>query len=78
MILSKVSPYVVILLETKSTEDSILSIRMQVGLSNYLVIPSRGRYEGIQLLWRCNINQEIISYFLRHIDILMTEARRIK
>ena len=48
--------------------------KIQVGLSNGLIVPSRGRRGGLALLWSRDTNLEIKSFSNHHIDVVISES----
>ena len=53
-------------------------LKLLVGFSNGLVIPSHGRSGGLALLWRKEITVDVQSYLDRHIDAIVTEDSGFK
>ena len=49
-------------------------IKFKLGFTNGLYVQSRGRSEGLALLWSSDTNLEIKSYSNHHIDAIITEA----
>jgi len=51
-------------------------IKNRIGLTNGLIVPCVGRKGGLALLWTREIDLEIKSYSLNHIDAVINDAEK--
>lgn len=49
-------------------------VKFKLGFGNGLIYDATNRASGLALLWRANVNVEIVSYSSNHIDARIMEA----
>lgn len=70
---------VVFLLETKITSVRFVYLKKVLGFDGCFVVESMERSGGLVLLWRIEVEIEIVNYSQRHINAWITNAdERIK
>ena len=68
------NPKVVFLMETKAKNRRMERIKNRIGLANGLFVPCVGRKGGLALLWDRDVDLEIKSYSLNHIDAIINDT----
>ena len=61
-------------METKAKNRRMERIKNIIGLANGLFIPCVGRKGGLPMLWARDIDMEIKSYSLNHIDAIINDT----
>lgn len=68
------APNVLFLMETKQTMDEMRKIQADLRYDNFLVVPCVRRAGGLAMLWKDEVNLDIKTYSLNHIDAhIMTD-----
>ncbi|KAK3212447.1 hypothetical protein Dsin_017153 [Dipteronia sinensis] len=67
--LPEIKPDMMFLLETKSDQNRLESLRLKLGFSGKLVVNSIGRSGGLCLFWTYEVQVSLLSYSTAHIDI---------
>ena len=67
-------PNFVFLLETKLKKKAMERAKRKVGFVYSLVVPKSDKSGGLAMLWKENINLEIMGYASNFIDAIVTEA----
>ena len=70
------NPKVVFLIVTKAKTRRMEGIKNKIGLANGLIVPCVGKKGGLALLWTREIDLEIKSYSLNHIDDVINDAEK--
>ena len=65
-------PMVVFLTETKKKNAGMTKVRMKIGFENGFYVKKEGKGGGLAMLWRREVNLEIKSYSMHHIDAVIT------
>ena len=68
------NPKVVFLMETITKNRRMERIKNRIGLANGLFVRCVGRKGGLAMLWARDINMEIKSYSLNHIDTIINDT----
>ena len=68
------SPRVLFLMETKAKNKRMERIKNRIGLPNGLFVPCVGRKGGLAMLCARDIDLEIRSYSLNHIDAVINDT----
>ena len=63
---------VVFLTETKKKNAGMTKVRMKIGFENGFYVKKEGKGGGLAMLWRREVNLEIKSYSMHHIDAVIT------
>ena len=66
-------PKIVFLSETKIRKNAMEKVMEKINFVNGLIVPRRGRGGGLALLWRREIDLEIMGYSRSFIDAIVTE-----
>ena len=66
-------PKIVFLMETKSKVKRMEKIKNRIGFTNGLIVPSRGRSDGMALFWTREVNLDTNNYSGNHIDAIVRE-----
>ena len=66
-------PKIVFLSETKIRKNAMEKVMEKINFVNGLIVPRRGRGGGLALLWRREIDLEIMGYSRSFIDAIITE-----
>ena len=66
-------PNVVFLMETKIKKKAMEKVMEKIKFVNGLVVPSEGRSGGLAMLWKREVQLEIMGYSRNHIDAIVTE-----
>ena len=60
-------------METKARMSKMRRIMVKVGLLNGVISPSKGKSGGIAMLWESDLNVELKSFTMYHIDSVVTD-----
>lgn len=72
----KVSPDIIFLSESKNSNEFVLSKVNSLGYVNHLLIPPQGLGGGLVLLWKQEIQLEVLSSCQNYIDTSMTYEKK--
>ena len=61
------------LMETKIKKKAMERVMEKIKFVNGLVVPSEGRSGGLAMLWKREVQLEIMGYSRNHIDAIVTE-----
>ena len=68
------APNVLFLMETKQTMDEMRKIQADLRYDNFLAVPCVRKAGGLAMLWKDEVNLDIQTYSLNHIDAhIMTD-----
>jgi exonuclease III len=65
-------PNLVFLMETKSRNKRMETVRVRIGFANLFVVECIGKSGGLALLWNDEINVEIQNFSRHHINAKVT------
>jgi hypothetical protein len=54
----------------------VSNIKVRVGMNNYLVVDGVDKGGGLPLYWNDEVNIQVLSYGLHHIDMLVWDGVR--
>lgn len=66
-------PNIVFLMETKLNKKGMEKVKERTGFIHGLIMPRSERSEGLAMLWRKDINLEIMEYAGNFIDAIIVE-----
>ena len=66
-------PKIVFLSETKIKKKAMKKVMEKINFVNGLIVPQKGRGGGLALLWKREVDLEIIGYSRNFIDAIITE-----
>ena len=66
-------PKIVFILETKVKKKAMEKVMEKINFVNGLIVPRKGRGRGLALLWKREIDLEIMGYSRSFIDVIITE-----
>ena len=66
-------PKIVFLSETKIKKKAMEKVMEKINFVNGLIMPQKGRGGGLALLWKREVDLEIIGYSRNFIDAIITE-----
>ena len=66
-------PKIVFLLETKIKKKAMEKVIEKINFVNGLIMPQKGRGGGLAMLWRREVDSEIMGYSKSFIDAIITE-----
>ena len=67
------NPKIVFLSETKTRKKAMEKVMEKINFVNGLIVPRRGRGGGLALLWKREIDLEIMGYSRSFIDAIITK-----
>ena len=67
-LIRKFKPYILFLIETKRKNSKVKRLKLEWSYENCLVVDSIGRGGGLALIWNTEVQLEIVSFSLFHID----------
>ena len=67
------NPNIIFLSETKIKKRAMEKIMEKINFVNGLIVPGKGRGGGLALLWKREVDLEIMGYSRNHIDAIVTE-----
>ena len=65
-------PKIVFLLETKIKKKAMEKVMEKINFVNGLIMPQKGRGGGLAMLWRREVDSEIMGYSKSFIDAIIT------
>ena len=65
-------PKIVFLLETKIKTKAMEKVMEKINFVNGLIMPQKGRGGGLAMLWRREVDSEIMGYSKNFIDAIIT------
>lgn len=68
-IISPKKPTLVFLCETIGRKDKMEWVRRRVGFEGLLEVEPQGKNEGLALLWRDNVQANLLRFSQNHIDV---------
>ena len=66
-------PKIVFLLETKIKKKAMEKVMEKINFVNGLIVPKKGREGGLAMLWKREVDLEIMGYSRSFIDAIITE-----
>ena len=66
-------PKIVFLLETKIKKKAMEKVMEKIKFVNGLIVPRNGRGGGLAMLWKREVDLEIMGYSKSFIDAIITE-----
>ena len=66
-------PKIVFLLETKIKKKAMEKVMEKINFVNGLIVPKKGRGGGLAMLWKREVDLEIMGYSRSFIDAIITE-----
>ena len=69
-----IDPVLVILLETKASQNRIKGLQRKLNLTQGITVPSDGRSGGLAMLWKEGADVRFKSYLNGHIDVVVSEG----
>ena len=70
--INKEDPIIVFLMETKSSNEWTDKVKEECNMKHSWVVMSNGRSGGLALLWKDEIQIELLTNSLNHIDVLVS------
>ena len=67
------NPNIIFLSETKIKKKAMEKIMEKINFVNGLIVPRKGRGGGLALLWKREVDLEIMGYSRNHIDAIVSE-----
>lgn len=67
-------PTIMLLMKTKCSISKIKTISSKLGFLNYFTIDIVGQKGGLAMMWKDDVNLEILNYSRRHINTKVKEA----
>lgn len=67
-------PEMVFIMETKFSVKRARVIATKARYKNYLVVDAVGRSGGLMLMWKQDLNVELLNFSIRHINIIILYA----
>lgn len=71
VLIRREAPSLVFLAETKLSSGEFARIRSRLGDFYGLSVDSRGRFDGLALLWRKDVDVVLSSMSLHHINVIV-------
>ena len=65
------NPNIIFLFETKINKRAMEKIMEKINFVNGLIVPRKGRGGGLALLWKREVDLEIMGYSRNHIDAIV-------
>lgn len=70
-------PTIVFLIQTKLNLDWMVKLRDRCKIQHGLMVPSRGKSNGLAMYWKEGIKLDVQSYSPSHIDALVNGGRAV-
>ena len=67
------NPNIIFLSETKIKKKAMEKIMEKINFVNGLIVPRKGRGGGLALLWKREVDLEIMGYSRNHIDAIVSD-----
>ena len=68
------NPTIVFLVETKLNKKEVKKRRRSMSHLNCLFVLSNGQSGGLAMIWKKDVNLDIVTYGPHHIDAIVTET----
>ena len=72
--IKKEDPIIVFLKKTKSSKEWMDKVKEECNMKHSWVVMSNGRSGGLALLWKDEIQIELLTYSLNHIEVLVSDG----
>ena len=71
------NPNIIFLSETKIKKKAMEKIMEKINFGNGLIVPRKGRGGGLALLWKREVDLEIMGYSRNHIDAIVSDQSQV-